>query len=332
MIDNRRMQEAIKKAKLGQELSARELFIDLVQEDPNNKLAWLWLIGLLDDRDDLILACEEVLRIDPTETRVRMRLDELRRIEKVEKERAENAALAKVDKLLSDGNTESALRHLRKITKENNKSEIAWSMLAKYTNDLVEKERALARLYAFDPANKEKKEALKRARYYRENPLELAVSYEENGEIEKAIKVYESVSAKAKGRSEWDRLFREINRLRGLKEEKIVHVSPKVTIARLTLGPPLLFLFMLIAQVGYDFRYISLLMGVEFLLVIVGAFLVALSTAGSENRIWKKLGSVGGRGSKRLRMLVGAAGVTLMFLSFALLGLEAYVRWLPLLP
>ncbi len=116
MIDNRRMQEAIKKAKLGQELSARELFIDLVQEDPNNKLAWLWLIGLLDDRDDLILACEEVLRIDPTETRVRMRLDELRRIEKVEKERAENAALAKVDKLLSDGNTESALRRLRKIT------------------------------------------------------------------------------------------------------------------------------------------------------------------------------------------------------------------------
>jgi tetratricopeptide (TPR) repeat protein len=331
VANEKRMQEAIKKAKLGQELSARELFIDIVQEDPNNKLAWLWLIGLLDDRGDLILACEEVLRIDPTETRARTRLGELRRTEKVEKERKENAALAKVDALLSDGNIELALKRLRKITRENNRSEAAWGLLAKYTSDLAEKEQALSRLSALDPTNEEKKETLSRARYYRANPLELALSYEEHGETEKAIKVYEGLSAKAKGRSEWDRLFREINRLEGMKVEAIVHISPKVTIARLSVGPPILFLSMLIIQTGYDLRYFTLLMGVEFLIVIVGAFLVALSAAGSEHRVWKKLGSRGGRGSKRLRMLVGAAGLTMMLLSFTLLGIEAYVRWIPLL-
>ena len=204
-------------------------------------------------------------------------------------------------------------------------------LLVKYTDDLAEREQALARISALDPTNNEKKEALSRARYYRTNPLELAVSYEEHGEIEKAIKVYEGLSAKAKGRGEWDRLFREINRLEGLKEESIVHISPKVTIARLSVGPPLLFGSMLIIQTGYDFRYFTLLMGVEFLLVVVGAFLVALSAAGSEHRIWRKLGSTGGRGSKRLRMLVGAAGLTIMFLSFALLSIEAYVRWIPFL-
>jgi hypothetical protein len=88
---------------------------------------------------------------------------------------------------------------------------------------------------------------------------------------------------------------------------------------------------MLIIQTGYDFRHFTLLMGLEFLAVIVGAFLVALSAADSEHSIWKKLGSRGGRGSKRLRMLVGAAGLTIMLLSFTLLGIEAYVRWIPLL-
>ncbi len=62
-----RLQEAIAKAKLGHELSARDLFIDIVRDDPKNKLAWLWLIGLLDDREDLIIACESVLNIDPSE-------------------------------------------------------------------------------------------------------------------------------------------------------------------------------------------------------------------------------------------------------------------------
>ncbi len=325
------MQEAIRKAKLGQELSARELFIDILQEDPDNKLAWLWLIGLLDDRGDLMFACEEVLRIDSTETRVRDRLEELRRAEKVESERKENAALTKVDELLSEGNIELALKRLRKIIKENNGSESAWVLLAKYTSDLAEKEQALARLSAFDPTNKEKKEALSRARYYRANPLELALSYEEHGEFEKAIKVYEGLSAKANGRGEWDRLFREINRLEGMKTEAIVHISPKVTIARLSIGPPVLFLLMLIIQTGYDLRYFTLWMGVEFLVVIVGAFLMALSAAGSKHRIWKRLGSRGGRGSKKLRIFVGAAGLTMMLLSFTLLGIEAYVRWIPLL-
>ena len=72
-------------------------------------------------------------------------------------------------------------------------------------------------------------------------------------------------------------------------------------------------------------------MGIELLLVVAGAFLTALSAAGSEHRLWRKLGSTGGRGSKGLRMLVGVGGLTMMLLSFALLGIEAYVRWMPFL-
>ena len=327
MADKKRMQEAIKKAKLGQELSARELFIDIVQEDPDNKLAWLWLIGLLDDREDLILACEEVLRIDPTETRVLIRLEELRRTKKAEKERKENAALIRVDELLSVGNIELALNLLRKSLKENPK-EKGWELLAKYSPSLDEQVYARAKIKALHPANKEKDLEFQRIRYFQANPFELAVSYEERGEIDKAIALYEQLTRKAKGRREWDRIFREINRLKALQEEEIVHVSPSLTVARLTAGPPLLFFIILIMQIGYDYRYFSLLMAVELVLVVLGSFLVGVASAGAEHRLWQKLGNAAGRGSKQLRLVVGAIGTVIMILPFILLGFDAYARWL----
>ena len=60
-----RLQIAIAQAKAGRELGARDMFLDIVRDEPDNKVAWLWLVGLLDDTSDLIVACENILRIDP---------------------------------------------------------------------------------------------------------------------------------------------------------------------------------------------------------------------------------------------------------------------------
>jgi len=135
------------------------------------------------------------------------------------------------------------------------------------------------------------------------------------------------LAVKAKGRKEWDHIFREINRLENLKEEKIVHISPVLTITRLTAGPPLLFLSLVIIQTGYSFQYLTLLMGIELLMVILGSFLLALASTSAENRLWKRLGNAAGRGSSRLRYLLGATGLTIMVLPFILFGFEAFVRW-----
>jgi len=225
-MDNR-LREAIAKAKSGYELSARDLFIDIVEDDPDNKIAWLWLIGLLDEREDLIIAYENVLRIDPSEERIRVRLEKLRRVEKMARERQEKAALAKIDYLLQQGNKELALTRLRKIVQKNRDAEAAWILLAKHTPNLNERVQALTRILALDPTNEEKRAALRRVRYFRSNPLELAASHEERGEIDEAIAIYERLAAKAKGRSEWDRIFREIRRLEALNAERIVHISSK---------------------------------------------------------------------------------------------------------
>ena len=325
-MDNR-LREAISKAKAGYELSARDLFIDIVEDNPDDKLAWLWLIGLLDDRDDLIIACENVLRIDPSEKRVGLRLEKLRKEVVLENERREKAALAKIDYLLQQGNKELALTRLRKIVQRNRNAETAWILLAKHTSNLNERVQALSRILALDPRNEEKRAALRRAHYFRTNPLELAASHEERGEIDEAIAIYERLAAKAKGRSEWDRVFREIHRLEALKAERIVHISSKITLMRLSLGIPLLFFFMVIIQTGYDFRYFTFLMGIEFLMVILGAFLMAVASIRMEHYLWAVLGNAAGRGSKRLRLLVGAMGFTITLSAFLLLSIESYARW-----
>ncbi|MBT3321430.1 MAG: hypothetical protein HN392_04005 [Anaerolineae bacterium] len=327
MDGDERVREAIEKAKLGHELSARALFIEIVKENRDNKLAWLWLIGLLDDPKDLIIACEAVLRLDPSEKKVASRLKELRRLEKKNRKEDTNIALSKIDMLLAQGNIELALTRLRKLLQENDQAEDAWFLLVKHTPNIEEKEQALARIYALDPKNKEKEKALRSVRFFRKNPLELAKSYEEKGQIKEAVKIYENLARKAQGRGEWDRLLREINRLEKLKKEKIVYISPRLTIARLSIGVPLLFLAMVITQIGYDFQHFTFLMGVEFLMVIFGSFLAAVAAVSSEHRIWQELGNVAGRGSIRLRMVLVTTGTTIMLLPFILLGLEAYTRW-----
>lgn len=322
-----RLQIAIAKAKSGHELSARDLFLEIVKDDPRNKLAWLWLVGLLDDTDDLINACEHILQLDPADKRVQLRLEELIRLRSSNNEKRTEGAIREVYLLLDLGEREPALIRLREIVKININSEAAWNLILEHATDLNEQVWALTHALALDPKNEQKRASLRRLRYFEKHPFELASSYEERGEIDQAIKLYENLAINANGRKEWNHIFREINRLENLKKENIVHISPVLTTTRLTAGPPLLFISLVIIQTGYSFQYFTLLMGIEFLLVILGSFLLALASTNAENRLWKRLGNAAGRGSSRLRYLLGATGLTIMILPFVQFGFEAFARW-----
>ena len=327
MSDNDRIKIAIAKAKSGHDLAARDLFLDIVKDDPENKLAWLWLVGLLDDTDDLINACEHILRLDSADEKVRRRLTDLHRLRASNREKWAKGEIQKVNQLLDLGEQQPALIRLREIVKNNHVSEAAWMLIFAHSPDLDEQIWALTHALALDPKNEQKRESLRRLRYFQKHPFELASSFEERGEIDRAIKLYEQLAVKSKGRKEWDHIYREINRLENLNEENIVHISPVLTTTRLTAGPPLLFLFLVIIQTGYNFQYFTLLMGIELLLVILGSFLLALASTSAENRLWKRLGNAAGRSSSRWRYLLGAIGLTIMGLPFVLIAYEAFARW-----
>ena len=42
------LQQAIIAARNGEEKRARNLFLDIVKDEPGNEIAWMWLSGLLE--------------------------------------------------------------------------------------------------------------------------------------------------------------------------------------------------------------------------------------------------------------------------------------------
>ncbi len=57
--------EAITAAKLGQLQLARRLLAELVERDPNNENAWLWIAALSEDKQQAMAALDRVLQINP---------------------------------------------------------------------------------------------------------------------------------------------------------------------------------------------------------------------------------------------------------------------------
>ena len=76
-MNNPLLREAIQLARAGQRQEARDLFIELVTLDEENEVAWLWLVDLVDDPEDQIIALENALTINPDNEGARARLQAL---------------------------------------------------------------------------------------------------------------------------------------------------------------------------------------------------------------------------------------------------------------
>lgn len=73
------LHHAIELARSGEKDAARDAFLRVVDEEPSNELAWMWLAGLMDSLEDKIVACENVLAINPSNEKAIEYLGRLRR-------------------------------------------------------------------------------------------------------------------------------------------------------------------------------------------------------------------------------------------------------------
>jgi tetratricopeptide (TPR) repeat protein len=313
------LQEAIQAARAGRELTARDLFRDVIRLDPRNKLAWLWLIGLLDDFDDQIDACRRVLEIDPEEAHVRQRLTELlaRRGEQVR---------SRARELHAQGETERALLLLRREVQNNDRDPSSWLLLAELSRDVDEQARAYEQIVSLDPSNQAARKTLEKIRFRQENPFDLPSLLEEQGRIDEAILEYQRAAARARTSQEWDHIYRNITRLEDLRNEGIVHVSPAASISRLTAGPPMLYLLSLLIHVGLNPFSADFIFWIGLVWTLLGGFFIALGTVRSRHRLWILLGDPAASGKPLPRFALQASGWILVLLSFVLLILDALRR------
>ena len=73
------LRQVVELARAGKKDAARDACLRLVQVDPHNELAWIWLAELVDALEDKIIACENVLTINPSNGYARNYLENLHR-------------------------------------------------------------------------------------------------------------------------------------------------------------------------------------------------------------------------------------------------------------
>ena len=319
--------QAVQAARAGKDLTARDLFLDVVKLDPTNKMAWLWLIGLLDNPDDRITACRRVLALDPSEVHARAKLEELLAQNRtVELETDRWSDLGEVEAALKKGDLESACRILRQFTSRHADVERAWLLLADASPEMAEQARALERAVRLNPKNESAKQRLQELRAVQNDPYDLAQYYEKRGETERAIETYKEIALRSRKGADVDRAYTNITRLERLRVEKIKHVSPVLSLARLTAGPPLLYFVAMMVQYGLRPWTAPWFIWLAFLVVIAGSFFSALAAVRGHFRIWEFFDEAGTRGSTIARVALGFAGAVLIVVSFAPMTSDAFWR------
>jgi hypothetical protein len=331
MREDQRLQEAITAARAGRELTARDMFLDIVREQPHNETAWLWLTGLLDDLDDCIEACERVILINPNNAQARHYLNQLlaerEKLSAKEKARAEEQARAAREAVKSNGR-ETALEMIRELTRQEYVSAEAWRLLAELSTDITEQMGALAKLLEHEPENESAKKELKRLRHFSENPLDLAAYYEEEGQIEKAITAYHTAAMKPGLKKRVNEIYWKVVRLENLRQEKIAHISPLVSITRLAFAPTLLYTTLTLIHVGVNpFANPEPLLWIGFFIVLLGGYMNALAAVRSHNKIWSLLfRTAAAHSTPAMRFVMAAGGWILILIPHILLFLMAVMR------
>ncbi len=272
------LRRAVDLARAGKRVEARTILLDVVENDPRNEIAWMWLSGLVDSLDDQIIACENVLAINPANERVRLYLAEL--------ERRKGGQVYSVP--VNAGNSSKG---------EN-------------PNSAPEQESSRDHEHAASVGADFAAEEL-----------------EEAGQFEKALDAYRILASRTKDPREFDRIYNRIVRLERLLDEKIQHVKPSSSIARLSFTWPLLYLGMALIQVGLNpLANLVLYPWLGLPWVVLGGFLLAVSEVRSRHVLWQRIFLEEGNGSDFSRMVAAAAGWFMIIVPHALLILDSLNR------
>jgi tetratricopeptide (TPR) repeat protein len=331
MREDTLLQQAMSAVRAGHEMTARDIFLEVLEVNPRNETAWIWLTGLLDDPDDCIYACEQVLEINPNNDGVNQYLSQLR-VEK--KKRLEEKRLfieqqvRRARELVKAKKSDEALELIRSMAQSGDVNADVWRMLADLSSDMDEQLSAFEKFLALRPGDIHARQEFERLRHFKNNPLDLAAMYEEQGNIGKAIETYSIASLKARSKSEQDSIYWKTVRLENMRYEKIAHVPPAVSIARLTAGPPLLYFMLLLVHVGLrPITNSELLLWFGFFWVLLGGFMIALASVRSHHRLWLLIfKDAGSGGTPTARTSMAVAGWILVFMPFAILFLIAFGR------
>lgn len=245
MSPRQQLREAITAARAGNRSQARELFLELVEQEPRNETAWLWLSDLVEDVEDQIIALENALTLNPNRPKVQTRLEQLR-----QQQQAQSPALPPEVQPPPTPQSDFGL----------------WG-----TGEVIEEESRPPVQESFLPGAVEEMEELAE-----DENLVRGRAYEAEGELEKAMEAYKEAAARAPLNA--DRLIAK-KRMRAIKPQlrqaQIKHTAPTTTVLRLAAGPPVLYGFLILVHSGLNPLSLSPFLCLGGVAVVLGSLLMA---------------------------------------------------------
>jgi tetratricopeptide (TPR) repeat protein len=322
------LREAIAAVKAGQRQYARELFLELVEVDPTNELAWVWLSGLLESREEQIRALENSITISKGGPGLEGRLQRLDRVRTGPELEQFRAAI----KALDGGDRKRGKSLLEQVVASNRDHERAWMTLADLSADDEEQVSALEQVVRINPNNFKARERLTKVQHLLyQSYLSLGRSMQQQGDLDRAINAYKAAEKYASTGS-----FREAARQRWqLVETRSEPIVPSGLTAGTVFsagGPPLLFFILVLVQSDLRLEQLSpfYIYCTGGLAVTAGSLLLTASKYTPRRPMWGSTG-LAASGTKAW---VRAFGWLLLLLPFLLwlLGAAARMDLIPFPP
>ena len=327
------LQSAIQAAQSGQRALARSLFLEVVEQDPYQAEAWVYLSRLVEEPEDQLIALENALTLQPGDPDLTTRRAALLLAYPHLDETAPGAAsspatenaLQMARHLASAGRLIEAVRQLEEILAENPREERAWQALSEIHPDSARKIKALEQVLDLNPHNLEARQRLELLRHIQQDPLRHGQHLEERGEDAQAILVYQVLAAHSSSAVERLEAQNRIGRTHLKRDAQALQsIHPNLNLARLALGPVLLFLLMLFMQSGLNPLRLPIVALPGIASVAAGGLLVAVTAMRPAPEVWvKRFGPPGSGDEPEMRKGLRLLGLALLLAPFTLFLIEA---------
>jgi len=256
-------QTAVKKAKTGQREQARTMLMELVEDNPEHELAWLWLSELVEDLEDKIIALENALTINPQRSQAQTRLRQLRQKFAAASQHfstngathvyaltTEETRFAEISQLFAASNITEGRQQLASFLRRYSDNEAGWWLMVQHADSKKNLLIGLDHLLRINAAHPEAPKMVGRIKPTIEDSLQMGRLYERLERWETAVHYYKRA---LKSPNNADRLLAQ-KRLPHVEQQiklaNIKFTSPTVTVLRLTLGPTILYAMLVLIQAG----------------------------------------------------------------------------------
>lgn len=274
--------DAVQAIQSGQREKARQLLIELVDQEPDNAEAWVYLSDLVDNIEDRLIAIENALLLLPGDGDLLAQRDAHLQAYPHLKDPGQDTqytqTVLRARQLAGENRFIEAVALLRTLTAQYTHYEEPWLALARWEPGLQERARAASKALEINPQSKEARDLLEEVQKERKNPFLRGQHFEEQGEMERAMEVYLAISVHSRLATERFEAQRRMESIRTRQEAHAIQpVHPNLNLGRLATGPVLLFILFLFLQSGLKLSHLPWLALPGILSVCGGSLLVALT-------------------------------------------------------